>query len=190
MWVDHPSFMELVEELWSMEISRNPQFVLHKKLKTLRGRLKSWNKEVFGDLKASISTVEANIQFFQDSMDNNPSNPTLNDLNSAKASLHNLLVEEKHWRQKSRIKWLVDGDQNTKFFNISTKIRNSSNAIDRIPVNDYLLSKKEDIQEIVVAHFSKAFNPHPYTMHKYLLQCDHLSISPSYNSVTPEISLT
>jgi len=45
---------------------------------------------------------------------------------------HLLRMEEIFWLQKSRVKWLVEGDRNTKFFQISTNIRRNVNRILRI----------------------------------------------------------
>ena len=59
--------------------------------------------------------------------------------------------EEVYWRQKSREKWLKEGDRNTKFFHNSIKMRRAHNKIfsiensEGIMVNDPNVIKKEAI---------------------------------------------
>lgn len=43
-----------------------------------------------------------------------------------------LLQEESLWRQKSRISWLKEGEQNTRFFHQSVLIRRRRNRILRL----------------------------------------------------------
>ncbi|WOL01817.1 hypothetical protein Cni_G10534 [Canna indica] len=40
--------------------------------------------------------------------------------------------EETYWRQKSRIKWMKEGDKNSSFFHATTKIRRNYNSIYRL----------------------------------------------------------
>lgn len=46
--------------------------------------------------------------------------------------------EEVFWQQKSRIQWLKEGDQNTKFFHIHTMQRRKKNCIERLISNQVM----------------------------------------------------
>lgn len=61
MFLEHPFFLPLVQEVWDTPITGNPQFVLHQKLKILKKKLKILNREVCGELKANILSAEATI---------------------------------------------------------------------------------------------------------------------------------
>ncbi|KAF3785524.1 retrotransposable element ORF2 protein [Nymphaea thermarum] len=67
---------------------------------------------------------------------------------------HILLMEEIYWRQKSRIKWLKDGDANTKFFHESVKSRRRRNKINVITVDGQKLEEEEDIRKAFHDHLS------------------------------------
>ncbi|XXG83137.1 hypothetical protein AAC387_Pa10g0964 [Persea americana] len=122
MWISHPSFKDLVASVWSIPVEGNPEFILNQKLKSLKTRLKTWIKEVFGNLKTNISTTENNILLLQESMDSVPLDPTKSALGLARCTLQNLLqAEETHWKQKSRANWLQEGDRNTNFFTLPQK---------------------------------------------------------------------
>lgn len=94
MWLTHSSFKYVVERSWSVPIRGNPQYKLAQKLKSLKDNLKAWNIETFGQLKINISEAEAATLQAQSVHDEQPSDKSLQDLNSKKATLHNWLNVE------------------------------------------------------------------------------------------------
>lgn len=66
--------------------------------------------------------------------------------------------EELLWLQKSRNKWLADGDRNTRFFHISTLTRRKKNKIDRL-CNDHgqWIEDQRALKELVVDYFKDIF---------------------------------
>ncbi|KAJ8643909.1 hypothetical protein MRB53_005657 [Persea americana] len=84
MWIGHPSFKDLVASMWNLPVEGNPQLILSKKLKSLKTRLKTRNKEVFGNLKTIISVAKNNILLLQESMDSVPLDSTKSALSLAR----------------------------------------------------------------------------------------------------------
>ncbi|XXG67241.1 hypothetical protein AAC387_Pa06g0633 [Persea americana] len=158
MWLNHSSFLEVFNQAWQIPVSGNPPFILHQKLKALKKCLKKWNVEVFGRLNSNIQAAEEDLFLCQQSFDSNPTDSSANLLISAKAKLHNLLkAEEIHWIQKSRIKWLREGDRNTRFCHISAKTRSKAKQIDCIVENGSTLVDHEQVQQAAVRYFSSLF---------------------------------
>ena len=60
--------------------------------------------------------------------------------------------EEQIWGQKSRIKWLKEGDRNTNFFHRIANSHRRCNTIDRLMV-DGELSMDQGIIEGCITHF-------------------------------------
>ncbi|XXG76639.1 hypothetical protein AAC387_Pa08g0946 [Persea americana] len=132
MWIQDPDFLKIVEDNWNSGITGSSQFILAQNLKNMKQFLKAWNRNVFGDINLKVQAVGKNIQLCQDLLDAGPSDSLFQDLSDAK-SLHNWLqTKESHRRQKSRIRWLNEGDSNAAFFHAYTKSRGAVNRIDKI----------------------------------------------------------
>ena len=70
-----------------------------------------------------------------------------------------LSKEETFWRQKSREKWLEEGDRNTNFFHNSTIYNRSKNKITCIKNHQgILVEKPRKIVDTFVTHFKNILN--------------------------------
>lgn len=178
MWIAHPSFKYLVEAVWQLPVYGNPQFILSQKLKALKLRLKDWNKETFGYIKNNISAVESSILHLQVSMDTDPQESTKVALDLARSALKNLLqAEETHWKQKSRIRWLQEGDKNTRFFHLAAKIRGAKNRIDKVEFKGNTLENHAQIKSAAVEFFFASFTPSPAQLDPLLFQVQSKTVS-------------
>ena len=102
---------------------------------------------------------------------------------SAKLGLHEgLKAQEIHWKQRSCITWLKEGDQNTKLFYQSAKARSSFNSINHISINGIRSEDPLIIQAQVVAFFSNLYKPHDGQLHHILFQTDSPKVSDLENS--------
>ena len=67
--------------------------------------------------------------------------------------------EELMWAQKARTKWILQGDRNTKFFQIVVKQRRAKNKILQIKDSDgNITDNLMDIESILVGHFKNCFS--------------------------------
>lgn len=66
--------------------------------------------------------------------------------------------EEQFWKLKSRVKWLREGDRNTKFFHGCVKTRKSKNRMVSLVDNDGLQrTGEEDISKVAINYFESLF---------------------------------
>lgn len=145
--------------------------------------LKIWNKETCGQLHANILAAEELLNNCHLAHDSSPSPKLLLDLNNAKCSLHNRWpkVEETHWRQKAKTKWLQEGDRSTNIFHLSAKVRRHFNRIDKISVDGALLEDSSLIKQKAVEFFSNLLKAYPEVPSDSLFQLAGPSLSKAEN---------
>ncbi|KAG7556714.1 Ribonuclease H domain [Arabidopsis suecica] len=72
--------------------------------------------------------------------------------------------EEVYWHLKSRNKWMLLGDRNTKFFHATTKVRKSRNRIKSIMDDQGIEHFQDDaIGKVAEAYFTNLFSTSQYT---------------------------
>lgn len=95
------------------------------------------------------------MQTLENQFDLSNSLPDLIQLNRGQALFFQALADkEQFWKQKARVKWLADGDRNTKYFHASTMEKRSRLRISRIrtPAGQWLDDEAE-IQQHAVDFF-------------------------------------
>ncbi|KAL9688236.1 hypothetical protein QQ045_032655 [Rhodiola kirilowii] len=98
--------------------------------------------------------------------------------------------EEILWRQRSRITWLHDGDNNTKYFHAFASSRRKSNTISRLEdLNGQVETDTSKITNIITDHYCRLFqssssiSPQELLVH---LQCLSRKISDHQNAILLE----
>ena len=67
-------------------------------------------------------------------------------------------MEEITWRQKSRVKWLREGDKNTRFVHRVANSNHRTNSIDRLSIDGPLTTDQIGIGEGLVNFYSNLFS--------------------------------
>lgn len=159
MWTLHPNCKQLVENTWNTVVYGTPMFILSHKLKILKDKFKVWNKEVFGNVHALVQNAEVKLNVIQLAIDSNGQSDLLFDQQKqAQIDLNKALdMEEAFWREKSRVKWHLQGDRNTRYFHRLTKIKNSTKAISSIRNGDDIITNPDLIASHLTNHFQNIF---------------------------------
>ncbi|XP_039117657.1 uncharacterized protein LOC120253385 [Dioscorea cayenensis subsp. rotundata] len=134
-------------------------FVVAKKLAGLSERLRRWAKVCFG----SIKLKKLNLLHEVEKLDvlKEARNLSLGELAQELHLLNSLedirKQEEINWRQRSRLQWLQEGDENTKFFHSMANGRKCRNLIPGFFHESRLISNPKAVGRMFVNRFQQQF---------------------------------
>lgn len=118
MWTLHNDRKQLISDSWNVDIIGCPMYILNSKLKILKGKLKQWNKDVFGNIHSYVDDAKTRLVDIQNQINISVHSDSL--LNSEKLSQIDLdqalNKQEIFWKEKAKVNWHVNGDRNTSFF--------------------------------------------------------------------------
>ncbi|WJX32857.1 hypothetical protein P8452_21136 [Trifolium repens] len=159
MWSMHNGCKDLIQNSWNTSVVGCPMFVLCKKLKILKEKLKEWNKSTFGDIHNNVKVSEQNLQNIQHQIDLNGHNDSLMQQEKlAHISLDSALdLEECFWKEKARVNWHLEGDRNTGYFHRIAKIRNTTKLINAIRIDDDIVTEPQQIADHIVHYYQNLF---------------------------------
>ncbi|KAL4379687.1 hypothetical protein GQ457_02G039520 [Hibiscus cannabinus] len=155
-WAEHPEFLNIVEESWKEFVPGNPKQVLFGKLKRLKAPLRKFNREVFGEISKRVVAKQLELENIQKFLLVSPSGEMIAREKQAAMDLKALIMaEESFFRQKSRVQFVKEGDQNTSFFFRKVQIQQKANTISSLYNSEGVkLESFGDISSEFVKYFS------------------------------------
>lgn len=157
----HPGFIDLVRGWWeAQEVCGPPGQRFCLKLKGLRENLRIWNKDVFGNIQTKKTYCLEKIQCWDRLEEEGELDE--DQRNSRKADREEydriLAMEEVMCHQKSRVQWLKECDNNTRFFHKMASARRATNGIHSLLIGDVLVQNEEDIKNHVKDFFRNQYS--------------------------------
>jgi hypothetical protein len=160
IWLKTKGFVNRVKVWWSSyPFTGSPSFVLASKLKALKEDLKFWNKHVFGDVNLKQLQLLADLSQLDEKEEMGGLSSTEQDSRKAvMVELDNLAhLEETSWRQKSRVLWLKEGNNNTKFFHKMANSNRRRNYMEKVEVDDIVNENDTEIRDNVVSFYEDLY---------------------------------
>ncbi|OMO88470.1 reverse transcriptase [Corchorus capsularis] len=153
MWFSDSSFFDVVKSVWDSNVGN-----FDSKILDFIQAVKEWNKNVFGNVFHKKNRLLARIKGAQLALANNPSQFLIDLEKQLQTDFIDILrQEETLWAMKSRIDWLKDGDKNTKFFHLTTKVRRKCNRIVALKDNVGNWLYNDDCKKHVIDFFSNLY---------------------------------
>nr|XP_027099065.1 uncharacterized protein LOC113718354 [Coffea arabica] len=159
VWTTRHDLLEVIRQAWNQDVGGSPLRVLCSKLLATRRAIQTWNKQHFGNIFDAVHSAELEVQRAEEAMDQYVSEECQIELSKAQAELrHALSIEEQFWRQKSRVKWLKQGDRNSRYFHAVVRQRRVQGMIHRIKKsNGVWVDTNADIATEAISYFSNLF---------------------------------
>ncbi|KAJ9693494.1 hypothetical protein PVL29_012324 [Vitis rotundifolia] len=161
MWLQHPSFKENFRNWWSgFQGNGWEGHKFMRRLQFVKANLKEWNKVSFEELnerKKSILKDLANFDAIEQAGGLTPDLLVQRALR--KGELEELVLrEEIHWRQKVRVKWVKEGDCNSRFFHKVANGKRNRKFIKMLEnERGLVLNNAESIIEEILLYFEKLY---------------------------------
>lgn len=151
--MSHPGLKDITSKSWSKSMD------IQTTISNFTQNIKSWNMNTLGNIfyrKNKIIHRLKGIQNFPNLINNSFLQKLEQDLI---LEYNNILrSEEDFWKLKSRVQWLSEGDQNTKFFHTITLNRRRRNRIIALKNNeDEWVYDQHSILEMIFKYYNEAF---------------------------------
>ncbi|KAL8495389.1 hypothetical protein ACS0TY_019509 [Phlomoides rotata] len=160
-WLSHEGLVPFVAEKWSSyNISGWAGFVLKEKLKMMKEDFKVWNQQTFGILEASIEN-KRNELLTLDTIDDVlglESEEVIRRAHIMEELAKDLQRHDSQLYQKARIKWIAEGDANTRFFHYTINRNYKSIEISGLSDGFSWVDSVQGVKSLVFNHFRSQFN--------------------------------
>ncbi|WCJ44200.1 RNA-directed DNA polymerase (reverse transcriptase)-related family protein [Euphorbia peplus] len=129
-WMLHPEYIDFVNNSWDPAIS------LEANIRVVADQLQTWNKNIFGNIITRKKKLLNRLSGIQHALELHSTPSTLKIEQSILNELESTLKQEEDlWHQKSRKKWVQEGDRNTAYFHQSTIVRRRRNLISGVRID-------------------------------------------------------
>ncbi|XP_021999460.1 uncharacterized protein LOC110896386 [Helianthus annuus] len=160
-WLVKEGFTEVVEEACNEFSSTGypPDVALIKKLGHVRGRIKEWRDKMIqkeGEARRIAGVELEELESILDSRDL-IKEEEWNLAENKKTIAEMEFAKVMDLRQRSRVRWAKDGDENSKFFHSMINCRKATNVIHELNIGDEWVSKPSLIKKGVFNFFRSKF---------------------------------
>lgn len=174
-WLTSNECQEIVEQSWNSDFKP-----LRNKLANVSLALKIWSANEFGNLQKQLEEKMEKLQYLSNYR---PTQSVCDEYRCTLKQIDEIMEKEEiYWRQRSRVHYLKEGDQNTNFFHMRASLRKRCNLIKGINgVNGEWVNDEDEIEKIAVDYFQNLYKtPNPADFDQALAQMEP-SITASMN---------
>ncbi|GJS77396.1 hypothetical protein Tco_0727277 [Tanacetum coccineum] len=160
-WIEIDGFKELVEDSWrdAPVDNCNGMRTFMFKLKFLKNKIKEWNSRFLKNSKADLTHLQEELKQIDAEIDCGKGNDSivaqrLDVMNS----INNIVkIYDSQALQKAKIKWAIEGDENSRFFHGIINKRRKQRSIRGVMKDGVWLDKPEDVKYEFLSYFRDRF---------------------------------
>lgn len=154
-WLTLQGFKAMVKELWNIQLHGSPDFVLKQKLKGLKRGIVEWRNQNQQGLLASAEATKKKLLQLETEAEIRTLEP--HEWACWKELKLKLSVAQKNiikdLKQKARVKWALEGDENNKFFHAIIRGRKKKNDVKGLLINGIWIEEPGPIKEEIFQFF-------------------------------------
>ncbi|XP_071714299.1 uncharacterized protein [Rutidosis leptorrhynchoides] len=160
-WLDESDIEDIIKNSWNKEVAiiNRKDYIFRNRLKNVKEEIIVWSRSKFNNLDGEIElhkSVAHNLELKAETI------PLIEtDLaewrNSRKKWFKKENVKTSMLRQKARVKWVLEEDENSKYFHSIVGMRNNKNTLRGLSINGMWNDTSFDIKEEAVKHFANRF---------------------------------
>ena len=161
-WLLRDGFMDMVKEVWESEnLSSTPVERWQAKIRRLRQHLRGWAKNTSGALKKEKKIILDRLDSLEKKAETSILSPQEVDLKQyLKNRLAEMLREEEiKWYQRAKVKELLDGDSNTKYFQLVANGKHRKMRIYQLQDGNHIISGDEELKNYITTYYKGLFGP-------------------------------
>ncbi|KAJ9555174.1 hypothetical protein OSB04_009788 [Centaurea solstitialis] len=170
-WVLHKDFNSIVANAWnSCSFRGKADRSLAFKLKAVKRALKAWKAEVIDKDRRKIEGLKEKLDKSDKAAEVRPlSTQELEERRAWKKEILDLeYAKSLDLKQKARIRWAVDGDENSSFFHGMLNSNKNRNRINGLSINAMWVNDPATIKEETFKFFSQKFKETMYVRPKFV----------------------
>ncbi|KAK1575277.1 hypothetical protein Q3G72_004017 [Acer saccharum] len=157
MWCLHENFLSCVQDAWHRTDLGSGMLKLAIRLKRTKVALRAWNRNVFGLVDSNLKALEGRLENLENLLQMGYAEDVEEDYLVTKLEI-NVWEKREAIRlgQIAKQKWLIEGDQNTKFFHSVVNQRRRKSQISRMVLDDgTILNNAEEVHLGAAQYFRK-----------------------------------
>lgn len=154
------NFTNLIRDWWNISPFQGcGAFILAKKITSFRARLKHWAKFEFGSIKLKKLALLHDLEKLEVEHESRSLSEDECYLEASKRVEYGRILkqEEVYWKQRARVTWLKEGDENTKFFHAVANGRRNRNFIPWIGSGDTRVADFRGIGDMFTSFYKNLF---------------------------------
>ncbi|GKC51091.1 RNA-directed DNA polymerase, eukaryota [Tanacetum coccineum] len=161
-WFDIEGFDTFVEKVWKDSYPDEPNAMIRfmRKLKFLKQKLRLWISSKKENLMSQNSKWKSSLVDIDKIIDlGKATSDILNERMNMMNSLHDMeKIKSTELAQKTKIKWSIEGDENSKYFHGVLNKRRNNLAIRGILVDGVWIDSPNMVKNEFLSHFAKRFD--------------------------------
>nr|XP_027090317.1 uncharacterized protein LOC113711350 [Coffea arabica] len=153
-WAKDNSSEVVVKNAWGKDQHGSRMFKVVRRIKECRLALIDWHRTTKGNSRAVIQELKGQLKALREQEEWDKGTAANLKLQLSKAYKD----EELYWSQKSRSRWLKEGDKNTAYFHLSVMAKRKRNRINMLQkANGEWCRGEQEVEEELSKHYQELF---------------------------------